>query len=91
MRKTGGASSAGPPSTSSLLPSFVESSQNLTLRKKASVWLLSCAVVSPSLRYLLAIIVSPLGDKTKKFDIMLAKVAIPFKDCIDWVGVVFVD
>ena len=64
-------SAAEPDGPSCSLPDSVRSSQNLTFRKKASVWLLSCAVASPSFLYRLAIIVSPRGDRTKKLDIML--------------------
>lgn len=48
------------------------SSQNFILRKKASVWLRSWAPTSPlSFLYCLAIIVSPRGDSTKKFEIIV--------------------
>jgi len=47
-------------------------SQNLTLRKKASVCDLSCALTPDFERYVLAITVSPRGDRMKKFVIMVS-------------------
>lgn len=45
-------------------------SQNLTLRKNASVCERSCAPIPDLDRYVLAMTVSPRGDRTKKLVIM---------------------